>query len=219
MVCHNFFLSLSLSLSFWALLGGLTTIMLPAYSPVPRTYRGISIIRSKIKCKEAAEAAKPPPQHQPSLPPLPPHGNLRMKQKARTIAAAAARAAKDRQFKALQSQRDMGILLNKEEDDGEEAELAPSTPQKAATQLLVIKSPQQQEGGGTGEAARTDLDPSSLVQLPTLPPQLTPGRAHFCKINQDTWWMMDQQFAHPTHTSVGKDFMGSEDTLNMCLSN
>jgi hypothetical protein len=28
---------------------------------------------------------------------------------------------------------------------------------------------------------------------------------------------MDQQFAHPTHTSIGKDFMGLEDTLNNVL--
>jgi hypothetical protein len=33
-------------------------------------------------------------------------------------------------------------------------------------------------------------------------------------ISGDTWKMTDQQFAHPTHTSVGKDFMGLEDTLN-----
>jgi hypothetical protein len=34
--------------------------MLPAYSPLPWTYRGIGIIRSKLKCKGAAEAAKHP---------------------------------------------------------------------------------------------------------------------------------------------------------------
>ncbi len=34
------------------------------------------------------------------------------------------------------------------------------------------------------------------------------------KISGDTQRMKDQQFAHPTHISVGKDFMGLEDTLN-----
>jgi hypothetical protein len=29
--------------------------------------------------------------------------------------------------------------------------------------------------------------------------------------------MMDQQFAHPTQASVGKDFMGLEDTLKDVL--
>ncbi len=28
---------------------------------------------------------------------------------------------------------------------------------------------------------------------------------------------MDKQFAHPTHNSAGKDFMGLEDTLNDVL--
>jgi hypothetical protein len=37
------------------------------------------------------------------------------------------------------------------------------------------------------------------------------------KISGDTWKMMDQQFAHPTHASVGKDFMGLEDTLTNVL--
>ncbi len=37
------------------------------------------------------------------------------------------------------------------------------------------------------------------------------------KISGDTWRMMDQQFARPTHASVGKDFMGLEDTLNNFL--
>jgi hypothetical protein len=37
------------------------------------------------------------------------------------------------------------------------------------------------------------------------------------KITDDTWKMMDQQFARPTHTSVGKDFMALEDTLNDIL--
>jgi hypothetical protein len=34
------------------------------------------------------------------------------------------------------------------------------------------------------------------------------------KISGNTWRMMDQQFAQFTHASEGKDFMGSEDTLN-----
>jgi hypothetical protein len=38
-----------------------------------------------------------------------------------------------------------------------------------------------------------------------------------CKISDDTRRMMDQQFAHPTHASEGKDFMGLEDTLNEVL--
>jgi hypothetical protein len=37
------------------------------------------------------------------------------------------------------------------------------------------------------------------------------------EISGDTWRMMDQQFALPTHASVGKDFMGLEDTLNDVL--
>jgi hypothetical protein len=37
------------------------------------------------------------------------------------------------------------------------------------------------------------------------------------EISGDTWRMMDQQFAHPTHASIGKDFMGLEDTLNDVL--
>jgi hypothetical protein len=48
------------------------------------------------------------------------------KQKGRKVAAAAARAAKDRQFKALQ--KGIGILSDKEEDEGEEVELVLSTP-------------------------------------------------------------------------------------------
>jgi hypothetical protein len=38
-----------------------------------------------------------------------------------------------------------------------------------------------------------------------------------CKISDNTQKMMDQQFAHPTHTSVGEDFIGLEDTLNNVL--
>ncbi len=34
------------------------------------------------------------------------------------------------------------------------------------------------------------------------------------EISGNTRRMRDQHFAHPTHASVGKDFMGLEDTLN-----
>ena len=37
------------------------------------------------------------------------------------------------------------------------------------------------------------------------------------EISGNTRRMMDQQFAHPTHASIGKDFMGLEDTLNDVL--
>jgi hypothetical protein len=37
------------------------------------------------------------------------------------------------------------------------------------------------------------------------------------EISGDTRRMMDQQFARPAHASVGKDFMGLEDTLNNVL--
>ncbi len=37
------------------------------------------------------------------------------------------------------------------------------------------------------------------------------------KISGDTWRMMDQQFARPTHASISKDFWGMEDTLNNVL--
>ncbi len=37
------------------------------------------------------------------------------------------------------------------------------------------------------------------------------------EISGDTRRMMDQQFACSTHPSVGKDFMGLEDTLNNVL--
>ncbi len=37
------------------------------------------------------------------------------------------------------------------------------------------------------------------------------------EISGNTWKMMDQQFTHPTHASVGKDCMGLEDTLNDVL--
>jgi hypothetical protein len=37
------------------------------------------------------------------------------------------------------------------------------------------------------------------------------------EISSDTRRMMDHQFARPTHTSIGVDFMGLEDTLNDVL--
>jgi hypothetical protein len=37
------------------------------------------------------------------------------------------------------------------------------------------------------------------------------------EISNDTRRMMDQQFAHPTHASIGKDFISLEDTLNNVL--
>jgi hypothetical protein len=37
------------------------------------------------------------------------------------------------------------------------------------------------------------------------------------EISGNTKRMMDQQFARPTHTSIGKDFIGLEDTLNNVL--
>ena len=37
------------------------------------------------------------------------------------------------------------------------------------------------------------------------------------KISDETWKMIDQQFSRLTHASVGKDFMGLEDTLNNVL--
>jgi hypothetical protein len=37
------------------------------------------------------------------------------------------------------------------------------------------------------------------------------------EISGDTRRMMDQQFAHPIHPSISKDFMGLEDTLNNVL--
>jgi hypothetical protein len=37
------------------------------------------------------------------------------------------------------------------------------------------------------------------------------------EISGNTRRMMDQQFASPTHTSISKDFMGLEDTLNDVL--
>jgi hypothetical protein len=37
------------------------------------------------------------------------------------------------------------------------------------------------------------------------------------EISGNTRRMMDQQFARPTHTSIGKDFMGLEDILNNVL--
>ncbi len=37
------------------------------------------------------------------------------------------------------------------------------------------------------------------------------------EINGNTRRMMGQQFARPTHASIGKDFMGLEDTLKDVL--
>jgi hypothetical protein len=37
------------------------------------------------------------------------------------------------------------------------------------------------------------------------------------EISGDTRRIMDQQVARPTHSSIGKDFMGLEDTLNDVL--
>ncbi len=56
----DFFPPLLQSLSFWQLLGGLTTTRLPAYSTLPQTYGGFSMFWSKPKCKGAAEATKHP---------------------------------------------------------------------------------------------------------------------------------------------------------------
>jgi hypothetical protein len=81
-------------------------------------------------------------------------------------AAAAAQAAKNRQFRAFQEE--LGLSLD---DDGEA--LAPSTPQKAATRRPAAQSPQQREGGAPRkQAAQVEPDPSSLVPIPTLPPHL-----------------------------------------------
>ncbi len=64
------------------------------------------------------------------------------------------------------------------DEDGEE--LAPSTPQKAATWCLVVRSPQQHDGGAPGKwAAQVDPDPSSLVPIPMLPPHSISSVAHF----------------------------------------
>jgi hypothetical protein len=61
-------------------------------------------------------------------------------------AVAAAQAAKDRQFRAFQEE--LGLSSD---NDGEA--LAPSTPQKAAAWRPVARSPQQCDGGGTGETS------------------------------------------------------------------
>ncbi len=81
-------------------------------------------------------------------------------------AAAAAQAAKDRQFRAFQEE--LGLSLD---NDGEA--LAPSTPQKAAARRPAAQSPQQRDGGAPGkQAAQVEPDTSSLVPIPTLPPHL-----------------------------------------------
>jgi hypothetical protein len=80
--------------------------------------------------------------------------------------AAAAQAAKDRQFRAFQ--KELGLSLD---NDGELS--APSTPQKAAAWCPVAQSPQQRDGGAPGkQAAQAEPDQSSLVPIPALPPHL-----------------------------------------------
>ncbi len=95
-----------------------------------------------------------------------------MKQKGHKVPAAAARAAKDKQFKAFQ--QELGLLLD---EDREES--APRTLQKAATWHLVVQSPQQRDGGAPGKwDPQADLDPSSLVPIPMLPLNLLSLIAH-----------------------------------------
>jgi hypothetical protein len=90
----------------------------------------------------------------------------RMMARSHKAAAAAAQAAKDRQFRAFQEE--LGLSLD---DDGEAS--APSTPQKAATWRLAAQSSQQRDGGAPGkQASQVEPDPSSLVPIPTLPPYL-----------------------------------------------
>ncbi len=60
---------------------------------------------------------------------------MMVKQKGCKVVAAAARVAKDRQCKALQ--QEMGLLSDKDGEEGDDAVLAPSTLQKATTQLPV----------------------------------------------------------------------------------
>jgi hypothetical protein len=79
---------------------------------------------------------------------------------------AAAHAAKDRQFRAFQEE--LGLSPD---NDGEAS--APSTPQKASARHLVAQIPQQRDGGAPGkQVAQVELDPSSLVPIPNLPPYL-----------------------------------------------
>jgi hypothetical protein len=54
-------------------------------------------------------------------------------------------------------------------------------------------------------------DDSNLNQDLVMPDNL------HSKISGDTWKMMDQKIACPTHAIVDKDFMGLEDTLNNVL--
>ncbi len=90
----------------------------------------------------------------------------RMTARSHKAAAAAAQAAKDKQLKAFQEE--LGLLLD---DDGEA--LALSTPQKDAARRPVAQSPQQGDGGAPSKSAtQVDLDPSTLVLIPTLPPHL-----------------------------------------------
>ncbi len=102
---------------------------------------------------------------------------MMVKQKGRKVVAAVARAAKDKQFKALQ--QDMGLMSDEDGEEGHEAKLALSTPQKAATKHPVVQFLQQREGGAPGKwASRMDPDLSSLVPIPTSPSHLISLAAH-----------------------------------------
>jgi hypothetical protein len=77
--------------------------------------------------------------------------------------AAAAEAAKDRRFRAFQE----GLGLSSD-NDGEASVQSPL--QKAAARCPVAQSPQQRKDGAPGKrVAQVELDPSSLVPIPTLP--------------------------------------------------
>jgi hypothetical protein len=98
-----------------------------------------------------------------------------VKQQNHNAAAAAAQVAKDKQLKAFQ--QELGLSLD---ENGEES--APSTPQKAAAWSLVVQSPQQHDGGALGkQATQVDLDLSSLVPIPTLPPHLLSLVSHLSR--------------------------------------
>jgi hypothetical protein len=80
--------------------------------------------------------------------------------------AAAAQAAKDRQFRAFQEESGLS-------SDNDREALAPSTLQKAAAWRPGAQSTQQHDGGAPGkQATQVEPDPSSLVPIPTLPPHL-----------------------------------------------
>jgi hypothetical protein len=79
-------------------------------------------------------------------------------------------ATKDRQFKAKKGD---GLLLLSLLEEGDEAEFALRTPQKAAIWHPVVQSPQQHEQGAQRkQATQVDLDPSSLVPIPMPPPPI-----------------------------------------------